>query len=360
MMSSSASTSSTSYYNTSKEDEEFAKPLITKSFFGIKYSNPPSFTTWKGLPSFISLIRWFFFEKDESHLPSKEFVAKALPVITPKFDLKSKLSATWLGHATVFVQLEGLNIITDPVFSSRASPLFTMFFAGPKRYVKPPCPYEDLPPIHVGVISHNHYDHLDAAAVIKISALNPKIKWFVPLGVKKLMDSIVPDAEVIEKNWGEIEELQMNGILYKVLCTPAQHWSQRGFFDHNRSLWAGWAVMGPNYKFFYTGDTGFCEEEYKKLGKKYGPFQLAAIPIGCYCPRWIMQSQHINTEEAVLIHKHVKAENTIGIHWGTYLMGSNEPYLEPPKLFGEAAAKHGYTPKNLFTVRHGESWSYNP
>uniref|UniRef100_A0AC35EW82 Metallo-beta-lactamase domain-containing protein n=1 Tax=Panagrolaimus sp. PS1159 TaxID=55785 RepID=A0AC35EW82_9BILA len=321
-------TSSSTYYKTSN-DEEFAKPIITQSFFGIKYSNPPSFTNWKGLPTFFNLIRWFLFEKDESHLPSNEFVAKALPVIFPKFDLKSDLSATWLGHATVFVHLEGINLITDPVFSARATPTFAMLLLGPKRYVKPPCPYEDLPPIHIGVI------------------------------IKKLMDSIIPGTEVIEKNWGDIVEFQNNGTSFKVLCTPAQHWSQRGIFDHNNTLWCGWALMGPNYKFFYTGDTGFCDEEYKKLGNKYGPFQLAAIPIGCYCPRWIMQSQHINTEEAVLTHKYIKAEHTMGIHWGTYLMGSNEPYLEPPKVFREAASKHGCNLKNLFTVQHGETWSYN-
>uniref|UniRef100_A0A914YU81 Metallo-beta-lactamase domain-containing protein n=1 Tax=Panagrolaimus superbus TaxID=310955 RepID=A0A914YU81_9BILA len=334
---------------TDESSIEFAKPDYINGRFG----NPKSFTDWKGLPSPLDVFKWKALEHNLSLIPTEEVLEKNLPVISPEYDLKSELSATWLGHATVFVHLEGINFITDPVFATRASP--SRFF-GPRRYRKPPSKFNELPEINIGVISHNHYDHLDAEAVKQISLLNSKMTWFVPLGLKTFMDSIVGGAKVIEKNWGETETIEFNGKQFTILCTPAQHWSQRGVFDRFKTLWSGWALLGSQHKFFYTGDTGFCDEEYKKLGKKYGPFQLAAIPIGCYCPRWFMQSQHINPEEAVAIHKHVKAEYTMGIHFGTYEMGSNEPYLEPRELFLKAG--ENLPEGEIFTLGHGVTWKY--
>uniref|UniRef100_A0A914YF62 Metallo-beta-lactamase domain-containing protein n=1 Tax=Panagrolaimus superbus TaxID=310955 RepID=A0A914YF62_9BILA len=106
--------------------------------------------------------------------------------------------------------------------------------------------------------------------------------WFVPLGLKQFLDKIANGATVIEKNWGDIEKIIFNEKEYSILCTPAQHWSQRSAFDRNKTLWSGWAIFGSRHKFFYPGDTGFCGEEFKILGEKYGPFQFAALPIGCY------------------------------------------------------------------------------
>uniref|UniRef100_A0A914QX63 Metallo-beta-lactamase domain-containing protein n=1 Tax=Panagrolaimus davidi TaxID=227884 RepID=A0A914QX63_9BILA len=306
---------------------EFAKP----DFINGRFSNPKSFSTWKGLPSFYDLIKWKLFERKESLLPSNEEIEKALPLIIPKFDLQSNLSATWLGHATVFVHLEDINIITDPVFAERVSP--SKYF-GPKRYRNTPCKVEDLPEINIGVISHNHYDHLDSEAVKQISKNNPKMCWFVPLGLKQFMDKISNGTSVNEKT-----------------C-------QRSAFDRNKTLWSGWAILGSNHKFFYPGDTGFCEDEFKKLGEKYGPFQFSALPIGCYhdIPSWVPQSQHINPKEAVKIHKLIKSEYSMGIHWGTYALAPGEFYLEPRDLLIKAAE---HLPQNeVFTVKHGETWKY--
>jgi N-acyl-phosphatidylethanolamine-hydrolysing phospholipase D len=125
-------------------------------------------------------------------------------------------------------------------------------------------------------------------------------------------------------------------------------------------LWCGWAIIGPNRKFYYSGDTGFCEHEFRKIGVNLGPFDLAAIPIGCYSPRWFMRSQHIDPEEVVKIHQLVRASKTIGIHFGTYQMGSNEHYLEPRSRLREEVEKASLNVNDLFTLDHGATWVENP
>ncbi|KAE9556577.1 hypothetical protein FO519_000271 [Halicephalobus sp. NKZ332] len=341
-------------------DKIFARPLEfgRRILGGNVYDNPPSFTGWKGLPGLFEVIRFMFGPERYPGTPSKEILDTTLPVVKPDFSNSPDLKATWLGHATVLVQMGGFNFITDPVFCSRASPVS---FLGPRRYRKPPCEIEDLPDLQFAVISHNHYDHLDAKAVADLNRKFPKMVWYVPQDLKDWMQSTVPGAEIHDMTWGESKIHEWNGKGYKILCVPAQHWSLRGVFNKNTSLWSGWAVTGPEYKFYYTGDTGFCEEEFRKLGDKYGPFHLAAIPIGCYSPRNFMKSQHINTDEAVEIHRLVKAEYSIGIHWGTYEMGSTEPYDEPPVLFKEAGkkAKEKYENVGDFIILdHGETWKY--
>jgi len=206
------------------------------------------------------------------------------------------------------------------------------------------------------VISHNHYDHLDVKAVVDLHRKFPEMPWYVPQGLKSWMLDTIPRAKVHELNWGQLIEHENPN--YKIVCIPAQHWSLRGLFDRNTSLWSGWAVLGPKFKFYYTGDTGFCEDEFRKLGNKYGPFHLAAIPIGCYSPRDFMKSQHIDTEEAVKIHSLVKAEYSLGIHWGTYEMGSAEPYMEPKELFLKNGQKYGVETGKVFTLDHGQTWTY--
>ncbi|VDM28877.1 unnamed protein product [Toxocara canis] len=123
-----------------------------------------------------------------------------------------------------------------------------------------------------------------------------------------------------------------------------------------QSLWSGWAVIGEQRRFYFPGDTGYCEREFEVLGKKLGPFDLAAIPIGCYAPRWFMKSQHINPAEAVKIHKKIGARKSIGVHWGTYEMGSNEAYMEPAQLLQEEVLRAGLSAVDFSTLAHGETW----
>ncbi|CAK5085094.1 unnamed protein product [Meloidogyne enterolobii] len=159
---------------------------------------------------------------------------------------------------------------------------------------------------------------------------------------------------------GESKEFEIpntSGEKYTVWSIPAQHWSQRSIFDRNKSLWSGWIIEGPKHKFFYTGDTGFCQEEFKKVGNRFGPIDLCAIPIGCYSPRWFMHPQHIDTSEAVQLHKLVRSKKSIAVHWGTYEMGSSEPYMEPKSKLEEAVQAEGLNENKFITLGHGQSWN---
>lgn len=312
------------------DDKGFAKPDKN----GKKYENPKSFTNWGGLPNLLSILQYKFWETDNEKVPSDKTILDAeIPVrsITANdFKRESDLYATWLGHATVLVNLEGVNFITDPVWAARAS---FVGFAGPKRYRPPPMKLEYLPGLDFAVVSHDHYDHLDLDAVKQITAQNRGIKWFVPMGMKSWMESngigIDGSSSVTELNWGESADFVKGKKNFTIWCLPAQHWGQRGPFDQNQRLWSGWAVIGEKRRFYYSGDTGNCDSEFRKFGEKLGPFDLAAIPIGAYEPRWFMKSQHINPEEAIGVHELIRSKNSIGIHWGTYHMGSYEYYLEP-------------------------------
>uniref|UniRef100_A0A7I4YNB9 Lactamase_B domain-containing protein n=1 Tax=Haemonchus contortus TaxID=6289 RepID=A0A7I4YNB9_HAECO len=347
--------------SSSNISEAFAKPVRK---YG-RYYNPPCFESWTGLPGPRKLLWWALLDKDESNIPDNESILdKTVPVhqIT-KFVSPSnrKMFATWLGHSTVLVQMEGVRFITDPIWSKRASFLQSI---GPRRYRPPPMEMEDLPEIHFAVISHDHYDHLDVDTVIRINSFNPSMRWFVPGGILDWMSTIGirntdehPD-KVTEMEWGDNISFVVDGKKVTVWCLPAQHWGQRGLFDRNERLWSGWAVMTPNRRFYYTGDTGFCDKEFKKIGDLLGPFDLAAIPIGAYNPRWMLQPEHIDPHEAILVHELVKSKFSIGIHWGTYHMGSHELYLEPKELLERIGKETGHA-SNFVILEMGQIWEDN-
>ncbi|XP_008398999.1 N-acyl-phosphatidylethanolamine-hydrolyzing phospholipase D-like [Poecilia reticulata] len=221
----------------------------------------------------------------------------------------------WLGHATVLVEMEGVNILTDPIFSQRAS---FLQFMGPKRYRGPPCTVEQLPRIDAVLISHSHYDHLDAGSVASLNArFGGELRWFVPLG---LMDWLAKMGceNVMELDWWE-ENCVPGHDNVTFVCTPSQHWSKRTAWDDNRSLWSSWSVLGPNHRFFFAGDTGYCPS-FQEIGRRFGPFDLAAIPIGAYLPRDVMKGQHVDPEEAVQIHQDLQAKQSVAVHWGTFAL----------------------------------------
>ncbi|CAB3409449.1 unnamed protein product [Caenorhabditis bovis] len=343
--------------NSSGSDEasnEYETPVIE----GNRFENPPSFRNWSGLPAGKDVWKYFVNEKNLSNVPSDENeLNKTLPVKhLKKFESTGSLYAAWLGHATMLVHLEGVNLITDPIWAARAS-MFS--FAGPKRYRPPPMRIEELPMIDIGVISHDHYDHLDQEAVKTISRQNEKLQWFVPMGMKEWFKSIgIANSDafpnrVTEMTWGEAATFRKSGETFTLWCLPAQHWGRRGLFDKNQRLWCGWCLVGPNKKFYYTGDTGFCDTEFKKIGQRLGPIDLAAIPIGAYCPRFFMKSQHIDPDEAVAVHELIRAKTSIGIHWGTYHMGSYEFYLEPRQRIEQLMKTRG---GKFITIAMGEIW----
>ncbi|XP_077400499.1 N-acyl-phosphatidylethanolamine-hydrolyzing phospholipase D isoform X2 [Vanacampus margaritifer] len=319
-----------------------------------RFTNP--WPTWR-FPSYSTLLRFFFLDNNHSNVPtSTEALDSKLPVVEPYFvhnpDLSPSgpgLRVTWLGHASVLLEIDGLNILTDPIFSQRASPVQ---FVGPKRYRGPPCSVQQLPRIDAVLISHSHYDHLDAGTVASLNArFGAELRWFVPLG---LMDWLAKAGceNVMELDWWDENCVPCHDDVTFV-CTPSQHWSKRNALDDNKSLWASWTVLGPNHRFFFAGDTGYCSV-FKEIGRRFGPFDLAAIPIGAYLPRDVMKGQHVDPDEAVQIHMDLRAKHSLAIHWGTFAL-AYEHYLEPPRRLHGALEQNSLKPESFFTLKHGES-----
>ncbi|WP_372883221.1 MBL fold metallo-hydrolase [Psychromonas sp.] len=233
---------------------------------------------------------------------------------------------TWIGHATVLVQYQGVNILTDPIFGQRASPFS---FVGPKRATQPAITIAQLPEIDFVLISHNHYDHLDQYSVERIGNT---ATWLVPLGYKNWFKDLGV-SKVIEFDWWDERKI---GVTH-ITATPSQHWTARGMNDRYQQLWAAWSVQIGDLKFWFAGDTGYNDKQFVEIGKRLGPFDLAMIPIGGYAPRWFMQDMHVNPEEALQIHHDIKATLSLGIHWGTFPLTA-EPIDEPLKKLLEATA----------------------
>ena len=254
-------------------------------------------------------------------------------------------TVTWIGHATLLFQLDGVNLLTDPQWSERASPVS---FAGPRRVMPPGLRFEDLPPIHVVVISHDHFDHLDLPTVKHLAAVHHP-RFYVPLGLKAwLAEQGV--ADVVELDWGESRSER--GLT--LTCVPVQHWSARSFFELNRRLWSGWVIAGRDRRALFTGDTGYYPPYFREIGARLGPFDLAAIAIGAYEPPAMMRSTHTTPEEALQIFADVHGRRFLAMHWGTFDL-AEEPLDEPPKRLAAEAKRLGLAKDRLWIMKHGET-----
>ena len=225
----------------------------------------------------------------------------------------------WVGHSTFLIKKNGITILTDPVFSDRASPFKNI---GPKRLIPPAIPIKKLPAIDFITISHNHYDHLDIRSLKDLYLLNSNTIFLVPAGDKKLLERQKIE-NVYEYEWWEgylSDEL-------KITFTPVQHWSKRGLFDRNKSLWGGWFFEFNDFSIFHAGDTGYSED-FKSTRMKLGSPKYAFIPIGAYDPEWFMAESHVNPEDAVQIMLDLGAESSFGMHWATFKL-TDEDTLEP-------------------------------
>ena len=225
----------------------------------------------------------------------------------------------WVGHSTFLIKKNGITILTDPVFSDRASPFKNI---GPKRLIPPAIPLKQLPEIDFITISHNHYDHLDIRSLKDLYLLNSSTIFLVPAGDKKLLERQKIE-NVYEYEWWEgylSDEL-------KITFTPVQHWSKRGLFDRNKSLWGGWFFEFNDFSIFHAGDTGYSED-FKSTRMKLGSPKYAFIPIGAYDPEWFMAESHVNPEDAVQIMLDLGAESSFGMHWATFKL-TDEDTLEP-------------------------------
>lgn len=269
------------------------------------------------------------------------------PSIPPKEVGGDTLRATWVGHATVLAQWRGVNFLTDPNWSDRASPVT---FAGPKRYAAPGVRFQDLPAIQFVVISHSHYDHMDEMTVRELHRAHHPT-FFVPMGVKRWFDKAgISDA--VELDWWQSRQIGP----FEVTCVPVKHFSGRSPFDRNRTLWCGWVVSGDSGSFFFAGDTGYTKF-FSEIGRTFAPIRLATLPIGAYEPRWFMSPVHINPDEAVQAHIDLRARASMGMHFNTFRL-TDEPRDEPPRKIREALAVAGIPEDAFWVPTHGDSRTY--
>jgi len=262
--------------------------------------------------------------------------------------LGSDPSITWVGHATLLVQLGHRTFLTDPIWSDRASPVS---FIGPKRHVPPGIALADLPPIDFVVISHNHYDHLDLPTLSALAARDARTRFFVPLGNAKLLED-EGIANVAELDWGD--HVDFGGV--RITCLPTQHWSARGLGDGRQALWSSWAVTSSDRRFYFAGDTG-AFDGFERIGAAMGPFDVAALPIGAYLPVAMMKPFHLDPEEAARAGRAVRARRILGMHYGTFDL-SDEPLDEPPRRFRAAGSEAGYADEDVWVLRIGETRTF--
>ena len=255
---------------------------------------------------------------------------------------KSNNFMIWIGHSTFLIKKNNLVILTDPVFSERASPFKRL---GPKRLIPPAISLNELPKIDVVTISHNHYDHLDIRSLKKLSKLNPNLIFLIPKGDIDIFNKKNID-NVKEFVWWE--EISIDDFIFTF--TPVQHWSARGLFDRNESLWGGWFIKSTDYSLYHAGDTGYSND-FIETQKRLGSPKYAFLPIGAYDPEWFMAASHVNPEDSIRIMKDLGAEFSFGMHWGTFTLTA-EDTLEPPQRLKEALNNDKLD--NFITLKPGE------
>lgn len=283
----------------------------------------------------------------------------ALPAEEPRMAVPragaSEARITWVGHSTTLVQLPGLNVLTDPVWSRRASPLP---WFGPERFVPARPDLAELPPVDAVVLSHDHYDHLDVRTVRALAArFGESVEWFTPLGYGDWFGRRGVHR-VVELDWWESAPISGGG--YRAVCLPARHWTRRRPWDTNRRLWSSWALVpegdaGASPSVYFGGDSGYCRT-FEAIGNRFGPFDVSLLPIGAYDPRWFMHGSHMNPEEAVRAYVDLGGRGSfIATHWGTFRLTFEDP-LEPPERLCAAWRHAGLESDALHVLAHGESW----
>jgi L-ascorbate metabolism protein UlaG (beta-lactamase superfamily) len=282
-------------------DREFPK-----HFDGRRFYNPDALQA----PGFFDVLRW----KLTSHRePSPAFIEDVVPSIPPRSVDASQIRVTMVNHSTVLVQRSGFKLLTDPIWSERASP---MSWIGPKRHRRPGVRMEDLPAIDAVLISHNHFDHLDLPTLRKLAARGSSTFIVVTGGAHLLRSQRI--ESVHELDWGE--SLAISGVT--IHCVPALHFSARGILDRNKTLWCGYVIEYPERLVYFAGDTGFGSH-FAQIRERFGSPQLALLPIGAFEPRWFMSPVHMAPEEAVRAHEILGAKTSIAIHHGTFQLADD-------------------------------------
>jgi N-acyl-phosphatidylethanolamine-hydrolysing phospholipase D len=307
-----------------------------------------------GAHGFRELFRWIR-EHPRAVLapaPTRNSFLSATPAVTHPRAGDDVFNATWIGQATTLMQIGGMNVLTDPMFSERASPVQ---WAGPRRVMDAPIASEALPPIDVVLQSHDHYDHLDRRAVKRIARANPGARWITPLGVGARLRRWGA-RHVTELSWWDRTSV---GAL-SVTAVPASHFSGRGFHDRDRSLWCGFSLELGGWRALFGGDSAY-HPAFGEIGAACGPFDFVMLPIGAYEPRWFMGRVHMNPEDAVQAYQDLVAVHgssphplMLGIHWGTFRL-TNEPMDEPPKRTLARWLDRGLREERLWLARFGET-----
>lgn len=318
---------------------------------GRRFVNPHIDSTKRSLID-IALWQLGFYNEDKSIKERPETFKY------PNSKKKLKESApkvTWINHCTFLVNVGGLHLLTDPIWGDRCSPLS---FLGPKRRHSAPLSLENLPEIDIVLLSHDHYDHLCKQTVLKLQELNPGITWVVPIGVKKRLQKLGM-RHIIEMEWWQESHIGIKGQEVIITAVPSQHFSGRGVFDKNTTLWAGYVVdflreESQEKRLYFVGDTGYNRKDFKKIGKEFGEMDLSLIPIGTYVPGEFMGPVHICPTKAAKIHREVGSLLSVGMHWKTFRL-SSEGLDQPPYDLYRALEKEGIDPKHFRVLEPGQT-----
>ena len=310
-------------------------------FDGTRFFNPGQLTTDRSLSD---LLRWRFGRG------RKRWAEEASGCLAQPSRLVDGLAVTMVGHASVLIQVAGLNILVDPVWSDRASPVR---FAGPKRANAPGVAFEALPAIDVVLITHSHYDHLDAETLRRLWARDrPRI--ITALGTDAVIARAVPECRAEAGDWGD--RFNVAGDV-AVTIHPAYHWSARRVGDQRMALWCGFVIQARGEVIYVAGDTGYGDGAiFRQVRERFGSPQVAILPIGAYEPRWFMRAQHVNPEEAVRIMLDCDSTQGLGVHWGTFQL-TDEDRLEPPAALRRACDQFGVLPERFIPMGPGDVWT---
>jgi len=307
-----------------------------------EYRNPEG--SAKSSATFGDMVTFFFRRmRDKPPVIPAGHVVAQVQAQSDFQKLAGQDTVTWLGHASFLLRLNGKTVLTDPYLTERAGRLGL----GPLRYVAPGIPLNALPPIDIILVSHNHYDHLDENTIEALPGKD-RTDVVVPLGLGAFFKQR-GYANVHERDW--FESVSLDGIEIEVL--PAIHFSRRGPFDRNRTLWSGFAIRSNAKTIFHSGDTAYGPV-FKEIGERAGPFDLALVAIGAYLPASIMETVHITPEQAVSVIDDVNATSAVGMHWGTVRLTDEDPF-EPSKRFLDAAGAANWAPNRARIMKIGET-----
>jgi N-acyl-phosphatidylethanolamine-hydrolysing phospholipase D len=313
---------------------------MTRSLYAPHVEGRRFFNPWgpQSIGGLVDVLKWQLFSRNPYDKSGPLAVPRVANDGASLAGVEHSATVTWVGHATFAVHDEGDVFLTDPHFGNRA--LF------PRRLMPPGIPIESVPANAFAVLSHNHYDHLDAWTVAKLPAAMP---WFVPLGLGEWFRKR-GRTNVVELDWWQSAQ---HGR-FTITCLPAQHWSRRIEQGTNATLWCSWLVDSGLRKYFFAGDTGYFPG-FAEYGRRFGPIDVAMLPIGAYEPRWFMQYQHMDPADAYQAFLDLRARTMIGMHWGTFDL-TDEPADLPPRVLADVVKQAGGDASRAIVLAIGEQW----